>query len=74
LVPPVLLSTCFLVVAGYRTMRFTFMMDSSGTRSGYSEYTETLLVFGIAMFVWLVWERLRGTAAEQSHTAAPVSS
>ncbi len=59
LFPPLFLTTAFLVLAGYRSARIMFFPDPGPIISGYGEWAETCLAFGIMAFTLLVWRRAR---------------
>lgn len=59
LLPPLFLATSFLVLAAYRATRIVFFPDPGPVISGYGEWAETCLAFGILAFTILVWRRLR---------------
>lgn len=58
LLPPLFLTTFFLIMTGYRSVRIMFFPDPGPIISGYGEWAETCLAVGIMAFSLLVWRRL----------------
>ncbi|MGQ9850436.1 MAG: hypothetical protein ACUVSU_10340 [Aggregatilineaceae bacterium] len=59
LVPPFFLASTFLVVLAYRLFRLFIWRKSGFTITKYAESVEFWLAFGLTVFGYLVWRRLR---------------
>ncbi|MBI3977132.1 MAG: hypothetical protein HY331_02995 [Chloroflexi bacterium] len=65
-VPPPFLMSFFLILFGYKFMRFAFFPDPRFTVVRFGEFSEFCLAFGMAAFALFSWRRLRLGAATTS--------
>lgn len=61
LIPPVFLIGYFFFLAGFRLTRLFFEFDSSFTINRIAEWSEFLTTMGLVMYLWLIWQHLKGT-------------
>ena len=57
IVPPLFLTSPFIIMLVQRLLRFTLITDNIPV--GYGEFEELCFYYGIMMFTWLVWRRIR---------------
>jgi len=59
LIPPLFLTSCFLVVFGYKAVRYVFFPESGFTVTKLGEWPELCLAFAFAAYSFLTLRRLR---------------
>jgi hypothetical protein len=59
LIPPLFLTSCFLIVFGYKTLRYLFFRESGFTVTKLGEWPELCLAFAFAAYSFLTLRRLR---------------
>jgi len=71
IVPPLFTISCFVVLTGYKLIRFTVLRSSEFTITRYAEWPELCLAFALFLFTWLNYRRL--AAPERMGGAAPLA-
>lgn len=63
LVPPLFLTSAFFTLFAWRLFRFLIYSKDQFTIVEFTEWPELCLALGLAVFTFLVWRRLRASAA-----------